>query len=536
MSETSKAWVDATLPILNAIGEAGVRESIDIDSLFRVPGDADFYIDVVTDLSSTDVDEQLIALYLPTVDADGVVDALAARVTAGGDGPTDSRVIRWLLKVPMEWPWDVLVKAATESLQVPSDIADDQLRACLVTLLILEDVDPDAKTALAQTVQGGFMLHHVESARANPDFRAAALCVLAHLLASPDGEIATAVGNAAQGQQWYRSFAEAPDSTSEKIITFLADAVREFWDGRELLLTGRDSSVAAPIVARVIETLVAQEQFHPFVPARAIVEGYTFLEQHLTSALGDVLAASNREGALLAEILKAPFSSDLCGLYEWALSEETARDAALPHIERGLEGISREDWLTALSKSGCVLNVTMLAVQYERAPLSTPFSDALIDEVRTVLENGSEFAESIRRGNLAQALTDEARGVFYRRLRDTLIDYGSRPLSTVLAEYGNELDESQALDDPTAADRFVLRVLGEIVDRQVADELRWAANAVQDHPGLMEFCDAATAEQVRDRLRAELESPREGSVAPYLTTLATALGVATSGESKGEAE
>jgi hypothetical protein len=100
---------------------------------------------------------------------------------------------------------------------------------------------------------------------------------------------------------------------------------------------------------------------------------------------------------------------------------------------------------------------------------------------------------------------------------------GTRP-RTNLAEtqYGNELTASRALDDASAADRFLTRVIGE----QEGDELQWASRAIEDHPDLMRYGDPATLDHVRERMKATLANPRDGSFAPYLTTLANALGVA----------
>ena len=80
------------------------------------------------------------------------------------------------------------------------------------------------------------------------------------------------------------------------------------------------------------------------------------------------------------------------------------------------------------------------------------------------------------------------------------------PPAAVLAQYGQELNSSEALDDPSAADRVVRRVIADIVDRQVGDELRWAFDAVQRHPALMHSCEAASAELARERVRAALET------------------------------
>lgn len=534
MSEASKAWVDATLPLLSAIEDAGLRDSIDIDSLFRVPGDAKFYVDVMTDLSSSSVDEQVAPLYRPTAPTEGVVDALAAGLTGSDVGPTDSRVLRQLVKVPAEWPWGVLVTAAADALQVPNDIADAQLSACLAVLFTLEEVEPDAATALTKTVQDGFILHHVQAARSSKDFRATALCVLAHLRASPDGEIGTAVGNAAQGQQWYRTFAESPDSVDDPVIQFLASAVREFWEGRKLLVTGSDSNVAAPIVARVVERLQADDQFEQFVPAQTVVQTFPFLEAHLGPKLDSVLEAANQKGALVAELVGTPFESTLCGLYEWGLGQEATRGDVLPYVETGLADIPRDQWLSELTNAGRLLNLVVRMPQLGRAPLSWPFQDALIDEARAVVEKEDAFNGDFHRGNLSQALAEEAQGVFYKNLRDALVDNASHPLTAALAEYGNELDRSNALDDPSTADRVVRRVLLEIVDRQVGDELHWAVDVVEHHPTLMASCESATADLIRNRLRAAIESPRDGSQAPYLTTLATALGVEASGPSEAD--
>lgn len=533
MSEASEVWVDATLAVLQAISRAGQGEAVDVDSVFRVPGDAEFYIEVVTDLMTKEVDDELVAVYLPTVDAASVVDLLSTRLADESVNETGVPVVRQLIKVPAEWPWDVLVKSAAEALQVPSNIPNEQLAACLATILVLEEAPAaEGKAALAETVQGGFILHHLEFARSGPDFRATALCVLAQLLASPEGEVRTAVGNGAQGQQWYRTFAERPDSEGEKVIEFLADAVREFWDGRELLLTGRDGNAAAPIVARVVERLLSREQFEAFVPPRAVVDAYGFVESDLAATRDALLTAANRSGELVAELLSMAFTSGLCGLYEWAFDQETTRDKVIAHVEVGLMDISREQWLQELGTSGCVLNLVVRLVQHGRAPLTWPFVDALNDEVRAVLEQDGEFSGDIHRGNLVHALTEESQGTFHQNLRDTLADNASRPLAAVLAQYGQELNGSRALDDPSAADRVVRRVLAEIVDRQVGDELHWALDAVQQHPALMDSCEAASADLVRERLRAVLASPRDGTFAPYLTSLATALGVDTPGGSE----
>lgn len=538
MSEASGVWVDATLAVLQAVSQVRQRQAVDVESVFRVPGDAEFYIQVVTDLMTREAADDLVALYLPTVDAASVVDLLSTRLA--DESVTESRVgvIRELRKVPAEWPWDAFIKSAADVLQVPNNVPTEQLAACLVTVLLLEEEPAgDGKAALAQTVQGGFILHHLESARSAPDFRAAALCVLAHLLASPEGDIQTAVGNAAQGQQWYRTFADSPDSVGEKVIEFLTDAVREFWDGRELLFTGRDGTVAGAIVARVIERLVARDQFEAFVPARAVIDANGYVESILAATRDGLLSAANAHGELVAELLGMSFTPNLCGLYEWALNQETTRERVITHVEAGLVDVSRDQWLQELGSASCVLNLVVRMVQYGRAPLTWPFVDALMDEVRAVLEQGDQFSGEIHRGNLVQALTDDSQGTFYQNLRDALADNASRPLAAVLAQYGQELSSSEALDDPSAADRVVRRVIADIVDRQVGDELHWAFDAIQRHPALMDSCEAASAELVRERLRAALESPRDGTVAPYLTSLATALGLeAPSGSEERESD
>jgi hypothetical protein len=151
----------------------------------------------------------------------------------------------------------------------------------------------------------------------------------------------------------------------------------------------------------------------------------------------------------------------------------------LPHVEAGMIEISREGWLEELKSSGCLLSVIMHVVNLGRAPLSTPFSDALVGEARGVLSGTSEFGEkpTIHRGNLASALTEESRGIFFKNLRDLFVDHASQPFTSVLAEYGNELNSSTALDDAAAADNVVRRILGGIVDRQVGEELHSGCEA-----------------------------------------------------------
>jgi len=523
---TIEVWSEGLVCVLRAIHETGHGDLI--REHFKMPGNAEFYVEVIRELAQMEMEEDLIEYFAPPTDANQVVTRLATLCEQGQFHDPYAYGLQIMLKLDGSWSWDGLVQAIQKRLDTSEVLKPSEVKGCLRALLSLEkERISQAQSGLQSLSEQGCLMHHLHHANANNVHEAVALCLTPILEFTPSGDVTDQPGDAPEGQELYERILNNPP---RDIIDALTDIVCTFQKADMLLENAEEPSDIWKIISAVIEALIKRKNVYKHLSSSSVIKHHDLLQgmlhQDSSQNLIDQLV---EKGDLLQEIVeKWEFSGDFANLYLQTLKASQGREdreAFIGFLVEGLHSFSKEKWLETINQENSTMNlVASLVEQKVPVGLSGNYRGALFDHAKKILEGEIPHPED---GDLWErylgALEEGQKLTFLRDLRDELITQSDKSGEAILSVYGNALLWSKVLEEKY--DEVVRRWFIRMLERRNPEELDWLEKALTGKSKLFGKSHSGTQDAFRDDCQRAWGETEEEQIKQHLESIAKAIGL-----------
>lgn len=520
-------WVDGVLEIIQEVHQ---RKPELLKESFRLPGGADFYVEVLQTLAQKEVDSEILQCFSPSAEPDNIIEQLDKPLSEERFDKSYAGAVRLMIRIGGDWSWGKLVKAIDTSLKTTNALQPSHLVGCLRAMMYLTQVktQPDSKAVLQELcTNGGYLMHHLHHAKANNNKEAMSLCILPILESNPEGNIQNPQGQANQGRQIYN---EIIGGSNQDVVQPLAQLTIELRRAEGLIDNASGAANIRPLVSSIIELIIQEDNAYEHVPSSTLTRYYTELKQMIDEAQLNAHIEQLVEGNVLLSYLAEgqDFDAGRADLYLKAFNATQAKPESedyLAFLVHGLQTISQELWIKELRQELDLLELMVALVNAgAEVNLSESYHDALLEHARQILAGNTHPAKFEKRWDpLVEALAEDWRPTFLRDLRDELIDQANQTCAPALALYGNALLQSNVLDED--ADRVVRRWFTEIVERRDSREVTWLDQVMREKIGIFNNSPSETQSSFRQRVKSAWESTEDEKVKPQLRAIAESIGL-----------
>jgi len=504
--EITEQWAKGLLYLLQGIHRLGPGYGQLLEN-FRIPGDADFYIEVMKVLAQQPLDSKLTGYLVPQAEPEQVVNQFAALCQQGQLSEVYARALQLMLRLKIDLPLENLPPVISQRLNASNVLQPLEIKGCLRTLLLLRSRDtPKAQELMQQITMQGHLMHNLHHAQTDND--AVALCLLPILEFAPAGNIQAQPGQAAQGRQYYSQILSNPAD----IIDAFTEVVREFKKDEILLEKANENENIMHFVAAVLEAIIQQGDAYKHLSSSSVVRYYTTLSAVLaTESLQNLITQLVKEGDILRKVQEEEFSEDLVSLYVRTLAASKGhrdRKAFIKFLIKELRKLPKETWLQELIQDQSQIMTLVDALVQEGVPigLSKAFRDALLEHARGV-SKGEYPPYKTATERLLKALNPNDRTTFLRNLRDEIIAQSETSCTSILNLYGDALIQAGVLKEK--ADEVVRRWFTKMLERQDKEELEWLKVAIKEAPEIFNRSEPETQQTFRDEIRSAWKSVDE---------------------------
>jgi len=503
--EVVKQWLNGIIQVVKSVYDAGYQKLL--KQSFRVPGEASFYVALMTEVREETVDDHLIEYLMPEAKPQEVVAELTKKCEAGQFVEKYSNVIKPMMKVHNDWPWQQLVTALNQRLQGNNNLNSQEIAGCAGAMLCLayNNATSQVMNLLKQLSMHGHLAHHLHQAYAAKDFKSVSLCMFPIFEFIPEGNLSSHISNSSAGISHYGAILKNPESQPDVINNF-AQLVLEYNKIQDLLAKA-DSKTTRNFVSAILEAITKREDSHEYLSSSILITNYSNLREMLhDNTLRNLINRLVEKGNLLSEIEKREFSAELAGLYllAYEASKVHKQSSYIEFLLNGIRAVEKEDWIQGVTEEGDLLELLIFLVESNIAiNLSTDFQDALLEHAKGLLE-GQELSTKYQGkwNQVLGALKSESKETFLRDLRDELLRQSSKNSESILILYGQGLLESGILEEK--ADDAVRLLFREIINRGNVKELTWLHKALKQNQDILKKCKTPSKNdfisRVKDRL------------------------------------
>jgi len=531
--ETIDSWVEGVLKILGKAKELGLEDEL---NSFRVDGDAADYLMVLEAFARIRGEDLTLVRHLvPKVAEKEVLQELSSKITSGkvdrlGD------IVCCLLAVPNfsglgEGEWQSVVEAVRGKLN-SQETKPEEVKELLKSLIAFVD-SPNASSIfqnlLNPLISGGQIFHHLYQAHTSQKFDAAAWCVIALLEGQfPPSYSQYYWGNAQSGSSlFWNDILKLPRNHPQVLDEFVSICLQRIRRREDyfnhLVKLGSENMTGEwmMISGWVRETLrvAIEREFDDFFPLESVVIHYSDLktlfsspEDLLSQLKGFICRLAERKG-LATVITRTKFDPQISDLYLLVLDSCPKEQVSgyQEFLKKGLQSLSREDWLHHLTNLTPTLKLLLSLVKRgEQLKLRQPFFDALREHAEKVLMGETKVSEEFE-GEwkyVPKAINPDLVGVFGRDLRDLFLEKSTQVNTTApfLRLYEEELLESGRIEEK--GDELIRKVFRRFLERKDKEEIEWMAKVIEE----TDILGQAEEDSVKDFLSRAEDLLREEGV------------------------
>lgn len=511
-------WLSGVSEVLNASIANGREEIVRrIFSLGRTPQD---YLAFLGFGQALGTETNLIQYLRPGCEPGVVMVELANRISANGFAAHELAV-KNMMAVTVSWDWNHLMGAAASKIQQVNAQPDD-IGAIIRTLLRLGWSHDEARNILDGCVQSGWLFHYLFVSH-NANFHpATASCLLAVMLYQPEANNPANPASAGQGRNIYRSYMGNPRQGNEAFGA-LVEQAEELVPMRGLIDAIRRSNVPQGALREIVKALAERPEAAKSFNAKLITEQQEFLRSELGQNQFDrLLAESLSSGDLSAELASRPFATQLIPLYRVSVRSTAGSDVP-GHITRGLEAVTKDDWLQALrAGSELVLFLIELHDMWGTIKLDFKFGDALTEFADEALAGTAPKLGSEQCEKLVAVLDGDQRETFQRHLAGEVAEARSS-MAVLLKYFGHSLGTCSFLYE--VSEDFIREGVPRVLGRSEKLEMDWVSKTLRECPEIPKRSSASSLNALKARIEARLGEKLADPVRTSLEELAAALGI-----------
>jgi hypothetical protein len=475
---------------------------------FRVPGTAEAYLETMRTVQARKDALALAPHFRPEASPADILSRLGSEWREGAFADGNSAIAPLVARAIPGLDWSPFIAAINGHLMELGATAEPTARTGIAILLELGTANDQAREALKQLVDDGYLAHWCHSLHEN--VTAVATILFAVLRDDPPLQRQTGAGNANAGAQLLKEIL-AGERLQDEAVSEFAELVRRHRALDMMLVACEQVPAHKPFISRVVSLLSEDQQWSAIFTAGAIYSHDHTLYVCLGRARYDQLIEDSVRSDGLRRHLMQAFDVDSCDLYEEALSVVDGPDEAAfgGFIAAGLATLSAAEWKSSLEDDNNAVVGLALAAHQKGIPLrmGTDLYDGIVSYVESVL-GGETPSESTVAAFPAILLTlppghrhDVIEAMAARFVACT------RPLGPALDLFGEVLlSEPDALTDH--AWDLLDNSFRQILDSRDESQIAWMGSVLAERPRLLE----AVPPQARTRLRDRLVRARENGL------------------------
>ena len=523
-SKVVKDWISGALTLLTYYRSANLDEEID---KFRVPGGAQFYVEILSELSKNPAPLDFTDYFKPKSDPQDVIDRLAAISEDPGFSELHANCVDTMTRIDFDWAWTNLIKALKINLENAGNLNPIEIRACVQSLSILaykKDL-AEAKEVLKQLSENGQLFHILNHVISKKDYAAAAACILPIMEFNPGASVSIEVGHSTDGINKFQGICNDPDG-NHQIIDKLYSLVRSLNRTQDLINLGDTESPIKPLVRSILEKIALSEDVDQHITPDMIIDNFDTLDTRLSEdALSNLIKVSTTKVNLLAKLTDEDFDKDLAGLYlvSYQETKEQNRGTYLDFLIAGLRSIDTQTWNSELSDPSYRWDLLQALIEDGISlHLNDRFYNALLNNVDILC--GDEF--KLSSSQLLETLDSASQETFMRNLRDKILHLATTDSSIApyISFWGDELITKGFLGEK--ADDVCRHLLTRCLSSNDINEIKWANKALTTNKKLFEDAQSASKTRFKENTKDLLkDSAVEDSIREELIQIAENIGV-----------
>lgn len=534
-------WKNGTISVISELHETGNDEII--MNYFKVPGDANFYIDLMIELSKDERKDKYVKYFVPQVEVNQIVTELT-RICGEGKFKEDHAIcIDLLMKVPGGWSWKDFIAILKQRLEGEIVLEPTEIIGCVQSLIIYAygSGTPQAIEALKGLCTNGYLLHHLHHGNNKNNDKARALCVFPLLEYNPEGKPTPQVGQSNEGLNVYISILKNPES-HPGVIKNLSDLFLEFDDVENLINLLSSDSPTTDILITILENILQRVDAIEHITPTIFIDHYKDLKETIDDNIFDeFLKKLISDANLINELTQRPFSHELAHLYR-VVYDNSKEQLYIEYLKKEFKTIDSTIWGKELNSEGDLIQLLLSLVDNgQRLELATDYSDALLLHADQINSGKAKITLAMNNStNILSPLIEASRQTFLHKLCKKIISLSNNPTERIIDFYGNELINSGVLKEES--DDVVITLFSNIVSRKNIRELEWVEYAIGKQPEIFSNCRNDSKVDFIKRLENTLDKTETNDEArPVIEKIAKTLGIDPSNhqpknESEGEEE
>jgi hypothetical protein len=518
-------WVTASATLLAGLVDAGVPAG----SLrtFGIRGESATAIQVLQKLQSSGVREVVARLYVSDAMAARVVKETTDRTKTGKFDTSCEAAVILLDRLAILPDASALLAAAVHRLNTELKTSVGETTVLISTALRLCRFNTESPSSLAEALTSickeGAILNHFQNSHEAKAWKAAALCVLAQMLAEPNGQLQNYRGQSQNGQQKYQQMRNGPEQYRE-VVAELVQAAADLHVLPRLLEQSRKTDAAKTIKlsTSLLRSALAFQHTLETLPASALLNNFDLLYPDLQEEVRTFLQNHKSKDEVLDELAALPFTVPAVRLHLDAY--ERCNGGSHPGYQRflvaGLSGVQKASWTEELAKQTPLLELLRRMLDDGCEPaLGASLADAMHEQWQMHLAKPVIAPEREDRwSRLLGGLATHVRETLLKNLRDELLGTADKPVHRAARLLGAELARLMQ-DDASACDKLVRTLAPKILDRMQADEINWLADFLRGEPRVWENAQESSRKDLTDRVRAAAGKSKDDSTRAALASL-----------------
>jgi len=470
-----------------------------VETSFLVAGSAGFFLRAARCAAAEGSLQDIYRFLKPVAPGADILDTFATDITAGRIAKEDADMVRLLMGVSGEWPWEKVVVAFKEALNASKNPGPEHILTGFSVLMLLQRISPEPKNAMIDIAKQGHLFDLIYRCKAPKHLEARAMGFLWAIAYSPVERPTESPGNASLGWDLYQKLTQAPQD-DEPSVQRMAQLCRQY-DWVERMVLSLEQETTKPLVQAVVRQILSDGMVDNTVDPALFVSHYPLLDKICDDELlARITTALVERNEFLNRVREAGFEDMSARMYIAGLStlddidgDDTHSTGFAEFVKNGLARIPSDKWLSYLCDEN---DIVALAIQLGARGIvlrpSMRLHDALVDHAKKLIDGTTRIERFAERWDaLLSVLDEEYHGMLPQTiLSDIVLGLGTESLASILDVYGSHI--LNVLRDPSSgqadANRLVSIAFRHIMDRKNASELMWVREILSGVPELMDGC------------------------------------------------
>lgn len=517
--DSFNAWIDGLVVLFQEIDG---KDSINIDEFrgqIRIPANEKGYIKVCTQLSKRDTEGKYWSLIVPKVDSELIATELGEIAKTDTLSRDQLLAIRVMKAGHEKINWGPIITEIGNRLKINTTYSPHLVSTPLSILWELIQDEGRSKELLQELAQGGFIFHHLNSVKSDPE--AAAWCLVSHAYFSPNFSVASQFGGSVSGRMFIDELFAQPEQyeeLTEQVVRLLSSLNQQ-----SLLYKILDGSPNSNKWVGSALASVIKNDYKQFFPINEFITRWNYFCEELDENEYNFLISNLiKSSDLVNTVVGNKFNIDDVCLYVAMIENGGDRNKEFTNwCINYLQQVNTDEWILNFEQRSDLLDLVASLVDHGVAfKLESFYQDALEDYTNSLLENKQSVEYSTDFWHsLLKPLPDERRKNLFSRIINKVIKLDGEIQDQFFELYGPEIIDKKTLSE----EAVVLNIFLPLLKKRKIMGLEWLASVITKYPSIFKNKKRTGIKEFRDRVVESLDV--EDGALIHIKRIAQTLGI-----------